>query len=72
MIMNLVRFSDPASVVLGGGVVSDGVLLSLAQRHLQAHTMRYVTLGTGISRLNPRTLGLVGACANAILGMNRQ
>ena len=30
LIMNMVRFSDPEIIVLGGGIISDGFLLSLA------------------------------------------
>ena len=69
LIMNMVRFSDPEIVVLGGGLVSDGFLLSLTEKYLSRHTIRYVTGGVRLTRLDPRFIGLIGAAANAALGM---
>lgn len=71
LIMNLVRFSDPDTVVLGGGVVSDGFLLEKIKERLTAKTIRYVTQGIVITKLDPRYIGLLGACSNAIKGLER-
>jgi predicted NBD/HSP70 family sugar kinase len=68
LVMNLVRTSDPDMVVLGGGVVSDGFLYPRIQAALDPHTMRFVTGGLEITRLDPVYAGLMGACTVA---MNR-
>jgi predicted NBD/HSP70 family sugar kinase len=68
LIMNLVRTSDPELVVLGGGVVSDRFLFPRIQAALDPHTMRFVTRGVEITRLDPAFAGLLGACTVA---MNR-
>jgi predicted NBD/HSP70 family sugar kinase len=68
LIMNLVRTSDPDMVVLGGGVVSDRFLFPGIQAALDPHTMRFVTRGVEITRLDPAFAGLMGACTVA---MNR-
>ena len=67
MIMNLVRVTDPDTIILGGSVVADGFLLTKVQEHLSDHTMRYVTNGVRITELPPQKIGLMGACTNAIL-----
>lgn len=69
LIMNLVRFSDPDTVVLGGGVVADGFLFPRILEKLNAHTVRFVTRGIRLTSLDPAAIGLLGACSNAILGM---
>ncbi|MDR1445116.1 MAG: ROK family protein [Treponema sp.] len=69
LIMNLVRTSDPDMVVLGGGVVSDRFLFPKIQAALDPHTMRFVTRGVEITRLDPAYAGLMGACTVA---MNRE
>lgn len=68
LVMNMVRFSDPDTVVLGGGVVADGFLLEKAKAYFSAHTLRYVTGGIRLSALDSNTVGLLGACANALMG----
>ena len=67
LIMNMVRFSDPEYVILGGGMVADGFLLPHIRKYLNAHTMRSVTGGVHLTELNPAFTGLIGACSNAIL-----
>lgn len=67
--MNLVRFNDPQAIILGGGVVSDGFLLKKTLGYTQAHPLRYVTSGIHLTTLDPRTIGLLGAASNAIIGM---
>jgi len=69
LLMNLVRFNDPQAIILGGGVVSDGFLLKKALGYTQAHPLRYVTSGIQLTSLDPRTIGLLGAAGNAIIGM---
>ena len=67
LVLNLVRVSDPDRIVLGGGVVSDGWMLGRMLPHLNAATMRGVTRGIVLSRLDPEFTGLVGACSIALL-----
>ncbi len=66
VIMNLVRVSDPDTVILGGGVISDGWLMRKVNRHLSPETMRGVTNGVVFSSFDLRHAGLIGA---ATLGM---
>lgn len=66
LIMNLVRVTDPDTIVLGGGVVADGYMLSCIQQHLHPITMRFVTNGVVITKLHPVFVGLMGAAAVAI------
>lgn len=69
LLMNLVRFNDPQAIILGGGVVSDGLLLKKALGYTQGHPLRYVTSGIQLTSLDPRAIGLLGAAGNAIIGM---
>lgn len=66
LIMNLVRVTDPDTVILGGGVVSDGWLFEKVKPRLNPSTMRGVTKGVLLSRFSPAYVGLIGA---ASLGM---
>ena len=68
LIMNLVRMTDPDTVVLGGGIVADGYMHEKIVEKLQPITMRFVTNGVVITKLNPGFIGLLGAGAVA---MNR-
>ncbi len=61
MIMNLVRVSDPDTIVLGGGVVSNGWLLKKIKENLHPKTMRFVTNGVVLSSLDIKHVGLIGA-----------
>lgn len=69
LIMNLVRVSDPDTVVLGGEMVADGFLLEKIKQHLHDVTMRFVTHGVVITKLNPRYISLLGAGALAVDGI---
>lgn len=69
LIMNLVRFNDPDTVVLGGGAVYDGVLYPRVLGKLQPEAIRFVTKGIVLTRLDPRYIGILGACCNALFGM---
>jgi predicted NBD/HSP70 family sugar kinase len=66
LIMNLVRMSDPDTIVLGGGLISDGFLLARIREKLNAHTMRYVYNGVVLTELAPEYAGLIGACTVAM------
>ncbi len=66
LIMNLVRVSDPDTVVLGGGIVSDPMMYNNILKHLHDHTMRFVTNGVVLTRLDPACIGLLGAAAVAM------
>ena len=66
LIMNLVRLTDPDTVVLGGGIVSEAEMYEKVLSYLNAPTMRFVTNGVVLTKLNPRFVGLLGACAVAM------
>lgn len=66
LIMNLVRVSDPDTVVLGGGIVSDGYMHTKILEKLNANTIRFVKNGVVITKLNPDFIGLMGAGAVAM------
>ncbi len=66
LIMNMVRVFDPDTVVLGGGVVSDGFLLGHIKKYLHPTTMRFVTNGVVLTKLNPDFIGLLGAASVAM------
>lgn len=66
LIMNLVRVSDPDTVVLGGGIVSDAMMYNNILSKLHKGTMRFVTNGVVLTRLNPEFAGLLGAAAVAL------
>lgn len=66
LIMNLVRVSDPDTVVLGGGIVSDGYMHTKILEKLNPTTIRFVSNGIVITRLNPDFVGLMGAGAVAM------
>ena len=63
LIMNLVRMTDPDTVVLGGGVVADGLMLEHIEHYLHPVTMRFVTNGVVLTQLDPQFVGLLGAAA---------
>ena len=69
LIMNLIRFNDPDTVVLGGGVMTGGFLYRKVLEKLNPYTIRYVTNGVVLTALDPGYIGLLGACGNAIRGM---
>ena len=72
LIMNLVRFCDPEAVILGGGVMTGGFLYEKMLERLHPYTVRYVTGGVVLTGLTPQTVGLLGACANGICGMEEK
>lgn len=66
LIMNMVRITDPDTVVMGGGIVADGFMYEKIIKKLHAPTMRFVTNGVVITKLNPEFSGLLGAAAVAM------
>lgn len=68
LIMNLVRFCDPDTVVLGGGLMAGDLFYQKVLERLNAYTMRYVTGGVVRTKLDPRYIGLLGACSNGVIG----
>ena len=66
VIMNLVRITDPDTIIYGGSILSDDRFLKLVQQALEPGTMRGVTRGLVASSFNPQYAGLLGA---ASLGM---
>ncbi|MFF2483484.1 ROK family protein [Paenibacillus sp. NPDC058071] len=71
-IMNMVRFSDPDTVVLGGGVVSGNWFVDKLQSRLQAKTMRFVINGVKKSTIDEDFIGLKGASRLAIRTITMQ
>lgn len=67
LIENTVRVIDPDTVVLGGGIVSDNYMHKKIIERLHPTTMRFVTNGVVITKLNPQFIGLLGA---AVVAMN--
>jgi len=72
LIMDLVRVSDPDTVILAGEVVADGFLLERIREKLQAVTIRFVTGGVVLTQLDPRLISLLGAGAVAMDGMEQR
>lgn len=67
LIMNLVRVTDPDTVILGGGVASDGWLLEMVEPRLNPSTMRGVTKGVVLSQFKPEYVGLIGAASLGLM-----
>lgn len=66
LIMNMVRITDPDTVVLGGGVIAEELMFEKVLSRLHPQTMRFVTNGVVLSKLNPQFVCLLGACAVAM------
>lgn len=66
LVMNLVRVTDPDTVVLGGGIVSDGYIYAKIVEKLNPSTVRFVTNGVVLTKLDPDFIGLMGAGAVAM------
>lgn len=66
VIMNLVRTTDPDTIIYGGGILGDERFLHMVELALEPETMRGVTRGMVASSFNPQYAGLLGA---ASLGM---
>lgn len=66
LIMNMVRITDPDTVVLGGSIVANEYIFEKIQSALNQNTMRFVTHGVVLTKLNPQFVGLLGAAAVAM------
>ncbi len=66
LIMNMVRMSDPDTIVLGGGILSDGYIYSRVLEKLNPTTVRFVKNGIVLTKLDPDFIGLIGAGAVAM------
>jgi predicted NBD/HSP70 family sugar kinase len=66
LIMNMVRVTDPDTVVLGGSIVANEYIFDRIQACLNQNTMRFVTHGVVLTKLNPQFVGLLGAAAVAM------
>lgn len=71
VIMNLVRVTDPDTVILGGGIISDGWLFDKVSARLDANTMRGVTNGVVFSSFDPNYAGLIGAASLGMLKIGK-
>ncbi|WP_339318045.1 ROK family protein [Paenibacillus sp. FSL R10-2734] len=60
-IMNLVRVSDPDTIVLGGGVARNPYFFERIKQALNPSTMRFVTNGLVYTKVKSEETGLVGA-----------
>jgi len=65
-IMNMVRFSDPDTIILGGGVVNGSWFMDKLQPRLQGKTMRFVINGVKKTAIDEAVIGLKGAAWLAI------
>ena len=72
VIMNLVRVSDPDTVVYGGGILSDERMLTPVRAKLEPGTMRGVTNGLIPSSFSPRIAGLLGAASLGMRGLEKR
>lgn len=61
LIMNLVWVTDPETVVLGGGIVSDKRMFDDIVSRLNPGSMRFALGGVRQSELDPELTGLIGA-----------
>ena len=66
LIMNMVRVTDPDTVVLGGEIFSNGYIYDKVLWKLHPATMRFVSEGVTLTSLDPKFIGLLGACAVAM------
>ncbi|MBO4742343.1 MAG: ROK family protein [Bacteroidales bacterium] len=66
LIMNMVRITDPDTVVLGGSIVANEYIFDRILSGLNQNTMRFVTNGVVLTKLNPQFIGLLGAAAVAM------
>ena len=66
LIMNMIRITDPDTVVLGGSIVANEYIFDRILSCLNQNTMRFVTNGVVLTKLNPQFIGLLGAAAVAM------
>ncbi len=66
VIMNLVRVTDPDTIIYGGGILSDDRFLLRVKSYLEENTMEGVRRGLIPSTFNSREAGLLGAASLAM------
>ncbi len=66
IIMNMVKVTDPDTVVLGGEMMTNGDIHGEILVRLNPTTVRFVTGGVVLTGLNPEVIGLIGAGAMAM------
>jgi len=72
LIMNLMRVSDPDTVILGGGILSDGFLYPKILDKFNDSTVRFVNTGIIPTSFDNNLAGLIGAGTVAVLGIKTQ
>ncbi|SES63176.1 ROK family protein [Prevotella sp. kh1p2] len=72
LIMNLVRVTDPDTIILGGEMLEISDYMAHVKAKLQPVTMRFVTRGVVPTRLDAKNIGLIGAGAVAMDGLENQ
>ena len=65
-ILNLIRVTDPDTIILGGGVMSDGWLFPKVKESLMARMQPGVTRKVVLSSFDAGLVGLIGAASNAM------
>jgi len=66
LIMDMLRVTDPDTILLGGGIIANGGMLDLVMKKINPFTIRFVTGGIRLTQLNPEYIGLLGAAAVAM------
>ena len=69
--ISLVKSRLAETIILAGEMLSDGFLLEQIRQKLQPVTMRFVTGGVVLTQLDAQNIGLLGAGALAIDGLER-
>ena len=72
LIMNAIRFYDPGCVVLAGGVAMNPFFFERVMSVIPPFYREYVPLGIRQSGLKQGCAGLMGACCNAVIGLERE
>ena len=67
LITNMVRYTDPAVIVMGGGMAMNDDLFTRVKKGLEAYSvMNNVPHGIVRSSFSPDMVGIIGAAALAI------
>lgn len=70
LIMNLVRVTDPDTVICGGSILGDKRFLSMVKEQLEPSTMRGVHGGVVLSSFAPQYAGVIGAASLGMLQLH--
>ncbi len=67
LITNMVRYTDPATIVMGGGMALNDELFGRVKQGLKSYSvMNNVPYGVVRSSFSPDKVGIIGAAALAI------